>query len=741
MSTASAIEKFYAFHGLDLVDNGDQYLADCPICTAIGKWSAHKLTGLWDCKVCHESGNPTSFLEALHGEASLAHFPDKSALDVAKKLRKHRLVKSIHADTFGKKPRFPSSLELLATLRADGWGFHPLKQAWTSTVYTPHLKSLETPHPTFYISNLRNYDYTASKPRFYSSPKIEANEKRQHPYVNAAFLNTTAPDRILITEGEWDSLLASHYGGPATWVIGLAGGSSSLDLNALKRVGIMAANGSIPVYLLLDNDDPGQKTADKLAKALRETYNVDLHLLDWSLLESPHPIDGYDLTDYLTDPLQPLDDDNPLDTLLEQTPAFLSLAPSQVAVSHDTPAIPIEPIVPISFPELLEGFSSQGVTVTPTVIEGLWLTGACIASSQSPGVPLWTYLISPPGAGKSLVLESFAAFEEAYFQTSVTKKGFVSGFNAGEDPSLLQQLTDPPRTLVVKDWTTIMDLPQAYRVELGALLREAFDGSINQKFANGAHRVYEGQFGIVAGVTPKIHLIQDADVGARFLKRELPDGSNDNVLAQILCGQAYNIESPEHQHARRTLTRNWLKPILADLKDNPLPPNIEDMELASQLVALAIWIAHGRSVLKRDRTDGAALHRPYAESPNRVGKQLCRLYLYLKAVRPEATTDEVLAMTIKVARDTAWSRKTEAWEVLGIADEPLTSRQVAAQLDLPKTTTTRYLHDLVALKVLESRFIKTTGKIGRKDEVFYISENFQKTTELCIDLFSSVVDN
>lgn len=73
----------------------------------------------------------------------------------------------------------------------------------------------------------------------------------------------TKPKEILITEGEFDCIIANHFGYSA---LGIAGVSSFPD----KQRELLNDK---DVYLLFDSDEPGQKAADDIGLKISDYAN------------------------------------------------------------------------------------------------------------------------------------------------------------------------------------------------------------------------------------------------------------------------------------------------------------------------------------------------------------------------------------------------------------------------------------------------------------------------------------
>jgi ribosomal protein L37AE/L43A len=65
----------FAFHGVEFTtDNDTQYIGECPDCGKV-KFYVNKQSGLWDCKVCGNSGNVGQFLEHMQEQYRAALTP------------------------------------------------------------------------------------------------------------------------------------------------------------------------------------------------------------------------------------------------------------------------------------------------------------------------------------------------------------------------------------------------------------------------------------------------------------------------------------------------------------------------------------------------------------------------------------------------------------------------------------------------------------------------------------------
>jgi hypothetical protein len=142
-----------------------------------------------------------------------------------------------------------------------------------------------------------------------------------------------------------------------------------------------------------------------------------------------------------------------------------------------------------------------------------------ILANRISGSPVWMYIVAPPGGFKTEPLLACAGGKLIEMVESVTPPALISGMNVGghEDPSLIGKINN--KTLIIKDWTIILGLPDTERNEIMSILRGAFDGICGRNFGNGVRREIKSTFGILAAVTPVIEqfIEQTSAVGERFI--------------------------------------------------------------------------------------------------------------------------------------------------------------------------------------------------------------------------------
>ena len=138
------------------------------------------------------------------------------------------------------------------------------------------------------------------------------------------------------------------------------------------------------------------------------------------------------------------------------------------------------------------------------------------------GDPLWLFIVAPPGGTKTELIRSLAKSPFTYNTSTLSSKSLISGSNiTSQEHSLIPKLDG--KVLVIKDFTTILDMEQMERNAIFGLLRDAYDGSIAKEFGTGS-KSFVSKFGIITGVTPAIEVYTEnaTALGERFLKFNIP---------------------------------------------------------------------------------------------------------------------------------------------------------------------------------------------------------------------------
>ena len=636
--------KVFAFHGFTSnKESGDHHIGNCPFCNYQGSkgrnyFYVNHETQKWDCKVCHKSGGVQSFLQQI-AEHCTEMFKGRYA---------RRLAKERGLD--------------VETLRSYEVGYNIITENYTIPIWD--------------INHTRIIDIGIFDGKtIMSTPGCKTGLLGWGNTLNSF-------NRIWLCEGAWDGMAMSEILGNKKGddIILSVPGAGTLKQEWLPLFQDKEVN------ILFDNDKAGKDATGRAYQKLA-TVNASGASIEWPSTYKA----GYDIRD--------LKRDNGLTKarilikrFLKEAPEFLKGIVSQVKVSE---------------PEYTgEGLSARKVRTgfkewmkfpyeDTTVLDILY--GAIIAN-RMPGDPLWLFLVAPSGGMKTELLLSLGGSPGIYETTSLTAHTLLSGtnFGAGGDPSLIPKLNK--KVLIIKDFTTILNMNPMARDEIFGLLRDAYDGSIIKHFGNAIIRSYKSKFGIVAGVTPAIELYTEEHtaLGERFLRYKINTPTGSDFQKDILMKAVSNIGQEDNM--RSSLAGVSKELLNCEYNNIPEVP----ISILNRIIALAQWTALLRATITRDKYTKEVTHKPFSEIGTRLVKQYTKLLMGICMFRrKEEVGISEYSILKNVALSTIPSRLEIIVSFLNRADRPHTADEISEAIKLPKITCTRLVENLVMLKVLK----------------------------------------
>jgi DNA-binding transcriptional ArsR family regulator len=318
--------------------------------------------------------------------------------------------------------------------------------------------------------------------------------------------------------------------------------------------------------------------------------------------------------------------------------------------------------------------------------------------------PVWLYLIAPPAGGKTEIVRSLNGHPEVYVLSTLTEKTLMSGYEEepghqgmpAVDPSLLPKLHR--KVLVIKDFTSILDMQPKVRKEIIGQLRDAFDGSAKKVFGTGKDIEYKSKFGVIAATTSAIDKFMTglADVGERFITYRLPDVKVDE--RKIRANMAMSNGSAEQQ---RIEIRNAAHKVL-----NRDTSGIEieaTEEVKNEIFEMADVVAYARTHVSRERNTKQVTYMPEPEIPTRLCKQFLSFGRGLAIVREKV---KIMKDEIDLMRKIAWGciptvRRRILHELVEGNPVRLSANDLCRATGLRQGTMVRSLEDLVLLKLVQ----------------------------------------
>jgi len=358
---------------------------------------------------------------------------------------------------------------------------------------------------------------------------------------------------------------------------------------------------------------------------------------------------------------------------------------------------------------------------------------ACLLDREIPGDPIWLQVIASSGDKKTEILRSFSDYDKAYTIDTLTPKTLISGLTrknkvTGEpEPAAGLIFKINGKTLIIKDFTTILGKSEETRTEIYAQLRSIYDGYYEGGYGTLPDKIVaETRIGLIAAATPAIdryNRLENA-LGTRFIK--VRSDSDPIKAAEMALENASEVDRMRYQ--LRGAVSSFIKALRErgafDL--DSIPQLSEQQKRAVILMAQYVAMMRANVWGRFDRTgDLLALEAVNVEKPTRVAKQLMKLSQLLAIIRDHARVEQSEIATLqRVARDTAEPTRQkiiDAFRAHGDFNAPLTIQDI----DGITTNLGKRVHYRTARNELEVMF--TLGIIDRVEGGAYrINENFKR---------------
>lgn len=717
--------------------NGTKQLrGTCPFpdCNKEEHFFARPGTGQWDCKKCQRAGNIYDFIRTLH-ECYIAMTTDEDYASLANERQ-------------GIKPAVMKHWQLAYNLHLGEW-------------------MIPTMNKEGKITNIHVWR------EFYDDVKGEQTRMLLATpslslglYGMQQFQSTQRNLPTWILEGHWDAM-AFH--------------TMLMHMNLLDnhRFLAMPGAGTFPkdqlqllsgsdVRFVLDNDDAGKNGTERIFQAMG-SYGIIPSKL--SAIEWPSGLyEGFDVRDVAI-AFSHKKKDPPF---VEYKNPLLFMSKNLQAKRLDTLQSENEGYDPEISPEYCPTFETlvdscrRKLHFTDGLENTLAVMLAVNVAVNLGGNPLWTYVVGPPSSGKTTLADIMAS-SHPYCISKSKINGLFSGWKGGKkdegkDYGMLPMIQG--KTLIVKDFTTILALPPGTQEQLFSQLRDAYDGDASTSALNGVSHSYKNiRFGIVACTTDEIRAWSRTALGERFLHCEIDSHWDDNgsmnrhvsgtdehmlsamrntlaAIAKPHGGGAGKIDLKEP----KSLCWGLLEYLHTQIEnDRTYIERITDHVMQDEATMLYIsdlskWCGLARTNVNRGRDHDLA-YRPRAELGLRLASQLVKLTIALCMVfQINEPNTKVIDIIRKVALDTSVSFTLEI--MLLLAHRPhasgMTKEQLCMAANLSPTQMGRWLNDMMEIGIITSgrssglQVVKK-GQAqfmrGRPENLFTLAPNVQLIAE------------
>ena len=328
---------------------------------------------------------------------------------------------------------------------------------------------------------------------------------------------------------------------------------------------------------------------------------------------------------------------------------------------------------------------------------------AVMVANQIKTDPNWLLLIGSPSQAKTELLRSLDGHPKAYFLSNLTPATLVSGIKPKkneEDPSLLLKLDG--KTVVLKDFTTVLSMRSENQAEILSQLREIYDGQYSKAFGNGKIVEWKGHVGLIGAVTPVYdkHYAVIGSLGDRFLlyRTKNSDGRKMGLQAQKIVGREEEMRAEIHEEVHRFLNQ------FDDLGNIEFKNNDT---INSMIVDLACFVAYARCPVERDYRNQNIQYLPMPEGTPRLVKQFTQIGMGLMLIHDKSVLDlELYEILKKIGSDLLPAHRFKILKHLN--DQNIfecmhdwqKTKDIADQINIPSTTTKMALEDLMIVGLL-----------------------------------------
>lgn len=632
---------------------GEERRGECPFCGKKEHFFVNKNTSQWSCRRCGEGGGFQKFLQKIY----------TTALDRSKENTAGMLA-------LAKNRKLPVDAFLRYGVAYSEIGNHYLLPGWADPI-TKKLADLRIWSP-----DSKGVRSTATcQSQLFGWEKIE---KAKTVWICEGEWDAIACDALLRACRVTTSIVAVGVPGAATFK------SDWVRLFVDKEV-----------VIAYDHDEPGRKGAAKVYAALKG-ITKKLRCIHWEEGRA----DGWDVRDFVTSKGFTQETYRALLALLHETPP--GIAPESAAGQALSDGGRFSPerdcrADAISADLVYAGYRHWLHLPDSLVLDVLF--GAILANRR-PGDPFWLFLIAPPGGTKTELLMSLDGAPGMIMQSSMKPASLISGqaMSGGADPSLLARLNN--RVLIVKDFTSVLSMPEMIREDVFGVLRDAYDGHVERSYGNGVIRRYRYKFGFIAGVTPAIeqYNTQHVGLGERFLGYRIPIAKGIRAQREYLH-RAQGNEGREEQMRKELgeLARAVLNHHYAEDPDVPV-------ECGDSLICAAQSVAVLRANVVRDKYTKEVTHRPYTELGTRLVKEFTKLAIGVAQFRGDHSVGESSMRAVRaVALGSIPTGSRLCVKSLYAHPEGLTAETVAREVGLPRfPTIDRMLDNLKMVGAVES---------------------------------------
>ena len=356
--------------------------------------------------------------------------------------------------------------------------------------------------------------------------------------------------------------------------------------------------------------------------------------------------------------------------------------------------VPLVPPMPHTLAQMLAVFRRWLSLDDPS---SLIVIAAALAANRATGDPVWVLLVSAPSTGKTEILSATTRLPWVLSAAKVTEASLLSGTSKRERTSaatggVLRQI-GAFGVLVCKDFTSVLAQNKDSRAEAMAALREVYDGAWDRPVGTDGGRVlsWKGKCGFIGGVTPAIDQYGQvvSALGDRFVLLRMGEANVEDMGAAAL-------RHGEQEHQMRQELGEALAGAVEAADMTRVNRALTEAE-TNRLIRLAAYTSRSRTAVMRDGYGHDVVYQPQVEGPGRLVKAFARLLGGCEALGCDAHT--AWGMVTRLAVDCAPAFRTTVIRALVAHPGAMRTSEIAHAADIATKTASRYLEDLLLLKM------------------------------------------
>lgn len=340
---------------------------------------------------------------------------------------------------------------------------------------------------------------------------------------------------------------------------------------------------------------------------------------------------------------------------------------------------------------------------------------AAVIANWFAGDPVWLFLIGASGGSKTEILRSLinpkrmndGSEQLVYSLSKLTPNTLITG--KPNTPDLLMELNG--KTVLIKDFSSILSLKEDARAQVFSDLREVYDGYLDKAYGSGKGKVgYNCKLGMIVGTTAAIDRYHSVNqmLGERFLRWHLDTERSAVKKAEENAGLEEEMRAELHTAMLDYLfqIKGKYKGYFEDIKNLEIPEDI-----SKEIRNLADLCALLRTSVPRDH-EGVMPFQPDPEIGTRLVKSLKKMLMSIALVNDRVQPNEHdLDIIRQIAFDTIPKRETRILVALltkiskvkseKTIDKYFKTRDIALEVKIPTRTVGYVLDSFAVLNIAD----------------------------------------